>query len=119
MAIAWPLLAELVLGFGVGLLGLWLASRESDTASAAFALSNHVQGSFFLLFRIISMGVSVVITQNLGAGNLADADRTARAALGASTWRPAAPATSSSSTPCVLPATLVFRSPPARSRCCW
>jgi len=79
-------MAELVLGFGVGLLGLWLASRESDTASAAFALSNQVLGAFFLLFRIISMGVSVVITQNLGAANVAGANNIARASLGASTW---------------------------------
>jgi putative MATE family efflux protein len=84
--LAWPLMAELVLGFGVGLMGLWLASRESDTASAAFALSNQVLGTFFLLFRIISMGVSVVITQNLGAGHVGGAHHVARAALGASTW---------------------------------
>jgi putative MATE family efflux protein len=45
-----------------------------------------VQGEFFLLFRIVSMGVGVVITQNLGAGNRRDADRTALASLGASTW---------------------------------
>jgi Na+-driven multidrug efflux pump len=84
--LAWPLMAEMVLGYGVGLLGLWLASRESDTASAAFALSNQVLGTFFLLFRIISMGVSVVITQNLGAGHVGGAHHVARAALGASTW---------------------------------
>ena len=80
------MLAELLLGFGVGLLGLWLASRESDSSSAAFALANQWQGTFFLLFRIISMGVSVAVTQYLGAGNRTGADQTARAALGASTW---------------------------------
>jgi putative MATE family efflux protein len=86
IALTWPLFAELLLGLGVGLAGLWLASRVSDTASGAFALSNHIQAAFFLLFRIVSMGVSVVITQNLGAGNRAGADDTARAALAASTW---------------------------------
>jgi putative MATE family efflux protein len=86
VALTWPLLAELMLGMAVGIAGLWLASRVSDTASGAFALSNHVQVSFFLLFRIISMGVSVVISQNLGAGDRASADLTARAALAASTW---------------------------------
>lgn len=86
LSIAWPLLAELVLGFGVGFLGMWLVAQESDTAAAAFGLANHVQGAFFLLFRIVSMGVGVVITQNLGAGNRRDADRTALASLGASTW---------------------------------
>lgn len=86
LALAWPLMAELVLGYGVGLLGLWLASRESDAASAAFALSNQVLGAFFLLFRIVSMGASVVITQELGAGHAAGARQSARAALGASSW---------------------------------
>ena len=86
VSLAWPLLAELLLGFGVGLLGLWLAAGISDTAAAGFAMSNHVQSTFFLLFRIVSMGLSVVITQNLGAGNRNGAHQTARAALGASTW---------------------------------
>ena len=86
LPLLWPMLAELVLGFGVGFVGLWLASRGSDAASAAFALSNQVSGAFFLLFRIVSMGVSVVVTQGVGAGNRARADETARAALGASTW---------------------------------
>jgi putative MATE family efflux protein len=86
VSVTWPLLAEMVLGFGVGMLGLWLASHESDTASAAFGLANHLQNAFFLLFRIVSMGVSVVITQNIGAGNRAQADLTARASMGASTW---------------------------------
>lgn len=86
LAVAWPLMAELVLGFGVGFVGMWLVSQTSDTASAAFGLANHVQGAFFLLFRIISMGVGVVVTQNLGANNSSEANRTALASLGASTW---------------------------------
>ena len=86
VSLTWPLFAELILGFGVGLLGLWLAARASDNSAAAFALSNHLLSAFFLLFRIISMGLSVVITQNLGVGNRADADRTASASLGATTW---------------------------------
>jgi putative MATE family efflux protein len=86
IAVAWPLFVEMVLGFAVGLLGLWLASRESDAAASAFAMANQLQAVFFLLFRVISMGVSVVITQNLGAANRVGADATARAALGASTW---------------------------------
>ena len=58
------------LGFGVGFVEMWLVSKESDTASAAFGLANHVQGAFFLLFRIVSMGVSVVVSQAVyrGAG---------------------------------------------------
>jgi len=86
VAITWPLFAELLLGTLVGLAGLALAARVSDAASGAYAMSNHVQQAFFLLFRIVSMGVSVVITQQLGAGDRAGADASARAALGASSW---------------------------------
>ena len=86
LALAWPMLAEMVLGFAVGILGLWLASRESDNSSAAFALANQLQAVFFLLFRVIGMGVSVVVTQNLGGGNRLAAMGVAKAALGASSW---------------------------------
>lgn len=85
-SLTWPLLAELLLGMLVGLAGLWMASRMSDDASGAFALVNHLQAAFFILFRVVSMGVSVVITQNLGAGNRRAADETARASLGATSW---------------------------------
>lgn len=84
--LAWPLFSELLLGISVGLVGLALASRTSEAASGAFALANSVQATFFLLLRVISLGVSVTITQELGAGNRAMADDTARASLGASTW---------------------------------
>lgn len=86
VALTWPLAAELLLGTLVGLAGLALAAKVSDAASGAYAMANHVQQAFFLLFRIVSMGVSVVITQQLGAGDRAGADASARAALGASTW---------------------------------
>ncbi len=84
--LAWPLFSELLLGISVGLVGLALASHTSEAASGAFALANSVQATFFLLLRVISLGVSVTITQELGAGNRAMADDTARASLGASTW---------------------------------
>jgi MATE family, multidrug efflux pump len=84
--IAWPLYGELLLGISVGLVGLALAARASTAASGAFALANNLQATFFLLLRIVSLGVSVAITQELGAGNRRMADATARAALGASSW---------------------------------
>jgi len=84
--IAWPLFGELLLGISVSLAGLALAAHESTAAAGAFALANNVQSAFFLVLRIVSLGVSVAITQELGAGNRVLADATARAALGASTW---------------------------------
>jgi len=86
VAITWPLFTELLLATGVALAGLTLAARVSDTAAGAFVLAQHVWAAFFLLFRIVSMGASVVVTQQLGAGDRAGADQSARAALGASFW---------------------------------
>ena len=84
--LAWPLLIELLLGMTVGIVGTALAARLSDTSGAAFALSHHVFGTLFLLFRIVGAGVGVVLTQALGAGRRDTADTVARAVLGASTW---------------------------------
>ena len=85
-ALAWPLFLELLLGMGVGVVGTVLAARLSDSSGAAFALSNHVVGMLFILFRVVGAGVVVVVTQGLGAGRRDKADLVARAALGASTW---------------------------------
>ena len=86
LSLAWPLFTELGLGIAIGLLGTALAAAISDTAGAAFALANHVSAMLFILFRIIGAGVSVVLTQSLGAGRRDAADAVARAVLGASSW---------------------------------
>ena len=83
---AWPMAAELLLGIAVGLAGVALAARVSDAAAAAYGVGNTLFAAFFIAFRIIGAGVSVVITQRLGAGDRAGADRLARAGLGASLW---------------------------------
>lgn len=84
--LAWPLFMELWLGIAVGMVCTALAGRVSDAAGGAFALANQLSATLFILFRIIGAGVSVVITQSLGAGQRGEADRVARAVLGASTW---------------------------------
>ncbi len=84
--LAGPLLVELLLAMGVGIVGTALAARLSDVHGAGFALAHLVFGTLFLLFRIVGAGAGVVITQALGAGARAEADRVARALLGASSW---------------------------------
>jgi putative MATE family efflux protein len=84
--LAWPLFLELLLGIGVGVLCTALAARINDTSGAAFALSHHVFGTLFILFRVVGAGVGVVVTQNLGGGRPDRAQAVARAVLGASTW---------------------------------
>ncbi|MFG6414061.1 MATE family efflux transporter [Roseateles sp. DC23W] len=84
--LTWPLLLELLLGIGIGVIGTLLAARLSDDAGAAFGLANQVFAALFVLFRVIGAGVSVAVTQALGAGRRTQADAVARASVGASTW---------------------------------
>lgn len=82
----WPLYLEMWLGVLVGLLGTLLAARQSDAAGAALALANQVGTALFMVFRVVGAGVSVALTQRLGAGQQAGAHAVARAALGAASW---------------------------------
>lgn len=86
VALAAPLLLELLLAMLVGIAGTAMAARLSDSAGAAFSLAHHVFGALFLLFRIVGAGAGVVLTQALGAGRRDEADRVARALLGAGSW---------------------------------
>ena len=82
----WPLFLELALGMAVGLVATAMAAKVSDDAAAAFALTNNLQATLFMVFRVIGAGIGVVITQALGSGGRDAANRVALAALGASTW---------------------------------
>ncbi|MBV8035144.1 MATE family efflux transporter [Roseateles sp.] len=84
--LTWPLLLELLLGIGIGVIGTALAARLSDNSGAAFGIANQVFAALFVLFRVIGAGVSVAVTQALGAGRREQADAVARAVVGASTW---------------------------------
>lgn len=81
-----PLLVELALMMGVGLAGTWLAARQGDDAAAAFALGHHVAGLLFVLLRVIGAGISVVVSQHLGAGRPDQARRAGNASIAASVW---------------------------------
>ena len=77
---------ELLLGIGVGMVGTVLAARVSDTAGAGFALGNQVAATLFIVFRIIGIGIGVVVSQSLGSRQPRAAAAVSRAALGASSW---------------------------------
>ncbi|PTT83761.1 MATE family efflux transporter, partial [Pelomonas sp. HMWF004] len=86
LPLTWPLLLELLLGIGIGVIGTALAARLSDNSGAAFGIANQVFAALFVLFRVIGAGVSVAVTQALGAGRRDQADAVARAVVGASSW---------------------------------
>ncbi len=84
--IAGPILGEFLLALTVAMAGLWLASHESDAAGGAFGLVTQMLETSYVVFRVLAIGLGVVITQALGGGQVDSARRTALGALGASTW---------------------------------
>lgn len=85
-AITWPILSEHLLHASVSLLFVWLFSVVSDATAATYGLATQIIRFFFILFRVVSMGTSVVVTQHLGAGDREGAGQIARASLWAATW---------------------------------
>lgn len=85
-AITWPIFIENLLMVLMGLFGLWLASRISNGAVAAYGLVNQILGALQIVFQVVSIGTSVVVTQHQGAGDLEGARQIARAGLAASGW---------------------------------
>jgi Na+-driven multidrug efflux pump len=85
-AIAGPILGEFLLGYTVVIVGLWLASHTSDGAAGSLGLANQVLETLFVLYRVLAIGMGVVITQLLGGQQTESVRRTALAGLGAASW---------------------------------
>lgn len=85
-AITWPIFVENLLMVLMGLFGLWLTSRISNGAVAAYGLVNQILGALQIVFRVVSIGTSVVVTQHHGANDEAGAHQVAKAGLAASSW---------------------------------
>ena len=85
-AVAAPLFGELLLGMVVATGGLYLASHTSDLAAGTFGLTQQVLEALFVVFRVLAIGLGIVVTQSLGSGRLDAAKKTAFNALSASTW---------------------------------
>lgn len=84
--IAAPILGEFLLGMSVAMVGLYLASHTSDAAAGTFGLTQQVLETLFVVFRVLAIGLGIVVTQSLGSGRLAEAQQTAYMALASSTW---------------------------------
>lgn len=84
--IAGPIVGEFMLGMSVAMAGLYLASHTSDAAAGTFGLTQQVLETLFVVFRVLAIGLGVVVTQFLGSGKRVSAERVSYAALGASTW---------------------------------
>ncbi len=84
--IAGPILGEIFLGYTVALIGLWLASLVSVNAVGSFGLAVQVLETVYVVYRVLNVGIGVVITQLLGGKQMDRARKSALAALGICTW---------------------------------
>ncbi len=84
--IAVPIVGEFLLGMSVAMAGLYLASHTSDAAAGTFGLTQQVLETLFVVFRVLAIGLGIVVTQLLGGGHHEQARGTALVALGSSTW---------------------------------
>lgn len=84
--ITWPIFVENLLMVLMALFGFWLTSRISDGAVATYGLVAQIFGALQILFRVVSIGASVVVTQHRGANDVAGAQDVARSGLAAAGW---------------------------------
>jgi len=71
--LAWPLLVENILRTSLMSVDTLMLSRYSSEAVAAMSLASQFAFFIQLLYMMVSIGSSVLITQNLGAGRKRDA----------------------------------------------
>lgn len=86
LALAWPIFIEQLLHMSTGMIDTFMVSHISDGAVAALGVANQVIVLFVLLFGMVSLGTSVVVTHHLGAKDKAGADSIAATAIGVNTW---------------------------------
>lgn len=84
--VAVPIVGEFLLGMSVAMAGLYLASHASDAAAGTFGLTQQLLETLFVVFRVLAIGIGIVVTQSLGSGQTEQANRTAMAALACGTW---------------------------------
>ena len=67
--LAWPIFIEQALIIMVGVVNVYILSRYDSSAAAAVEGCTQVLWNVFLVFAVISLGTSVLVAQNVGAGN--------------------------------------------------
>lgn len=85
-SISWPLLIELALHMGVGIIATFMLGHYSDEAAAGVGVANQLVNIFILIFNVTSIGATVLISQNLGAGQLNKARQLSRSVFGLNFW---------------------------------
>ncbi|MEH7254005.1 MATE family efflux transporter [Neobacillus niacini] len=84
--ITWPLFIELALHMGMGIVATLMLSHYSDEAVAGVGVANQLLNIFILVFNVTSIGATVLISQNLGAGKLQRARQLSYSVFGLNFW---------------------------------
>jgi putative MATE family efflux protein len=71
---------------GMGIIATLMLGHYSDKAAAGVGVANQLLNMFILVFNVTSIGGTVLISQNLGAGKLQHARRLARSVFGLNFW---------------------------------
>ena len=66
--LAWPIFVENFLAKAMGMVNIYLISLYSEEAVAAIGVSNQLVNFIQMLFFFVTLGMTVVVSQNLGAG---------------------------------------------------
>ncbi|NWQ43126.1 MATE family efflux transporter [Bacillus sp. EB106-08-02-XG196] len=85
-SITWPLFIELSLHMGLGIVATLMLSQYSDQAVAGVGVANQLLNIFILVFNVTSIGATVLISQNLGAGKLQRARQLSYSVFGLNFW---------------------------------
>ena len=67
-ALAGPIFVETLLVMMLGAVDTFMLSRHSDNSVAAVGVVNQLMNLVFLLFEVISLGISILCSQYIGAG---------------------------------------------------
>lgn len=84
--ITWPLLIELTLHMGMGIMATLMLSHYSDDAASGVGVANQLLNIFILVFTVTSIGATVLISQNIGAKQFKKARQLSRSVFGLNFW---------------------------------
>ena len=73
--LALPVLCEQALSFGVSLTDTYLSGRLSQEATAAVGLGAYVGWLASLIFSLVAVGTTALVSRSWGAGDFATANR--------------------------------------------
>jgi len=80
--ITWPIFIEILMFMLMGIADTFMLSAYSDQAVAAVGMSNQVLNLVGVLINIVALGVTVLISQYIGAGKFKKANEVALTGLG-------------------------------------